>query len=68
MLDFVRRQDQHFSLQEQEVLRSLDCETNILTPKRLCKKFETARCSEPLKKRDCETFEFCLKFCEILIF
>ena len=40
------------------ILSSSDCETEILTPKRLCKKFETVRRSEPLKKRDCETPEF----------
>ena len=32
------------------------------------KKFETARRSEPLKKRDCETLEISLKFSETFIF
>ena len=40
------------------LLWAFDCETKIQTPHWLCKKFETARRSEPRKKRDCETREF----------
>ena len=47
---------------------SLDCETEIQTPHWLCKKFVTARRSEPHKKRDCETHEIWPKFCESFIF
>ena len=38
----------------------LNCETL----KRLCEKIESARHTELLKKRDCETREIRLKFCE----
>ena len=46
----------------------LDCETKIETPKRLCRKIETATHTEPLRKRDCETCEIRLKFSETHIF
>ena len=45
----------------------LDCETEIGALRRLHEKIETARCTEPLKKRDCESREIQLtlvKKCE----
>ena len=49
-----------FSLRDRDLLWSLYCKTEIQTPHWLCKKKkknETARRSEPRKKRDCETRE-----------
>ena len=39
-----------------KLFECFNCETNVKTPKRLCKQFETVRrfeSFEPLKKRDC---------------
>ena len=57
MRNFARRRDQRFFfLRDRNFLSVLICETNVKTPKRLCKQFETVRrfeSFEPLKKRDC---------------
>ena len=44
-----------FSSVSLRLFEFLDCETEIKIPKWLCKNIETVRCTEPLKKQDCET-------------
>ena len=55
MGDFVRLQDLRFSLRDRDVLRSLDCERDILTPKTALRKIrdcETLRTAQRTRLRD----------------
>ena len=46
----------YFSL-SRDYFSLADDQAKIKTPKRLCKKFENGRHSEPLKKKDCKIHE-----------